>query len=155
MRKLTLLLLVTFLSSSILFAQETTKLIKFTNSTAKFTVPAGSSWEIVNIFSQSIGSKGIYQDDNGYVQADVVRVFLKSINGEIMTDLATNKLGPVYFRGPNHERTQHLPLVLPEGTVFELLITSGDYMVKGKSKCIPDNALTGYISLRQTENSAP
>ena len=104
-----------------------TKLIQFNNSAAKFSVPKGKTWEIANVFSAAIGPEGFGYDDDGYSDFDEVRVFIKSINGDVLTDLSSRQLGPVIYRGPNHERTHALPIILPGGTEFELLICTGSW----------------------------
>jgi hypothetical protein len=105
----------------------TAYLIEFKNASAKFTVPKGKTWEIVNVFSNSVGPGGFSYDASGYVKYDEVRVLIKSINGSVLTDLSKLELGPVIYRGPNHERTQALPMIFPEGTTFELVICTGKW----------------------------
>lgn len=105
----------------------TANLIEFKNSSANFTVPKGKTWEIVNVFSKSVGPGGVSFSASGYSKYDEVRIFIKSINGSVLTDLSNLELGPVIYRGPNHERTQALPIIFPEGTSFELLICTGTW----------------------------
>lgn len=102
-------------------------LIEFNNSSANFTVPKGKTWEIVNVFSKSVGPGGISFDAYGDAKYDEVRIFIKSINGSVLTDLTNLELGPVIYRGPNHERSHALPMTFPEGTSFELLICTGKW----------------------------
>ena len=105
------------------------QLIQFNNSTAKFSVPNGKTWEITNVFSAAVGPDAFGYND-GWAVYDEVRVFIKSINGDVLTDLSTWQLGPVIYRGPNHERTHALPIILPGGTEFELLICTGSWREK-------------------------
>lgn len=80
------------------------KLIEFTNANSKFIVPSGKTWVINNVFS-----------------SDIYRVYIKSINGEILTDF--NKL-----RRPSLQLdADHFPIILPENTRFELIVLDLNY----------------------------
>ncbi len=80
------------------------QLIEFTNATAKFTVPAGKTWVVNNVFSSSEIEKYEYN-----------YIILKKINN---TDYGSN--GPVLS---NYERTSFsYPIIFPEKTTFEIQI---------------------------------
>jgi hypothetical protein len=87
------------------------QLIEFTNATAKFTVTAGKTWHINNAFS-FFGRNPIYW------------IFIKSINGTILTDYSKKVYGPILYHSdvlyPNTS------LVFPENTTFELIILVGE-----------------------------
>lgn len=126
------------------------QIIEFTNSTAKFTVPAGKTWYIVNLFSDC--STNLSYDSQGNLNSDDIRIFIKSINGSIITDIANKKYGPVIYRGPNHERMQPLPIILPENSTIELVITSGNWASKNKSTMTINNGLKAYLNIVEIEN---
>jgi hypothetical protein len=124
----------------------TANLIEFKNSSANFTVPKGKTWEIVNVFSTSVGPGGVSFDVDEYPEYDEVRIFIKSINGSVLTNLTNLELGPVIYRGPNHERSHALPMIFPEGTSFELLICTGNWGVKG-SDFKANGSLRAYLNI--------
>lgn len=86
------------------------QLIEFTNATAKFTVPEGKRWTIHNAFASYPG------DDNTY------SIWIKSINGTILFDPSKMIAGKCIWSS-NLLVNLNLPLVLPENTSFELVIT--------------------------------
>lgn len=114
------------------------QLIEFTNETAKFTVPAGKTWYIINaFFDYKVDLK--YNTSGEKISKDEdTQVFIKSINGKILTDLSINKLGPM-FSGS---------LVLPENTIIEFIITSGSW-IWGPIKQYNLNA---YLNLIEVDN---
>ncbi len=88
---------------------ESAKLINFTNANAKFTVPQGKTWAIHDAFV-------IHSNDgNSYY------ILIKSLNGILMTDLSKNIYGKgLYYSNALANPT--LPILLPENTVFELIV---------------------------------
>ena len=126
------------------------QIIEFNNSTAKFTVPAGKTWYIINLFSDC--TTNLTYDSEGYLKADEIRIFIKSINGSIITDIANKKYGPVIYRGPMHERMQPLPIILPENSTIEFLVTSGDWQAKNKSAMTINNVLKAYLNIVEIDN---
>jgi hypothetical protein len=145
--KLTILLFILFLTTWNLTINAQTsipkgkaQLIEFTNATAKFTVPEGKTWYIQNTFSdwriectQPDGTTG-----------RTIRVFLKSLNGLLKTDLSKNKFGPLlYFSS----ETNSMSLIFPEKTTFELLLVSSE--INQDIKLF--NGL-GYINIIETDN---
>lgn len=82
---------------------ESAKLINFTNANAKFTVPQGKTWAIHDAFLTEPLSRDSYT------------IFIKSINGILMTDFSKNLYG-------KHLYASSLPIFLPENTVFELIV---------------------------------
>lgn len=129
------------------------KLIEFFNPSATFTVPAGKTWYIVNVFSNCATDVAVNQKDPEYNNYSEVRIFIKRINSTVLTDIEKKKFGTVVFRGPNHERVQQMPLVLPENTVIEFIITSGDWAstVEG-TKIMKNDALKAFINYIETDN---
>ena len=83
-------------------------LVEFTNTNAKFTVPAGKTWTIYQTFTAS-WKKDYF-------------IYIKSLNGVLLTNLYTNELGPLLFSIPPKDSNRILPLILPENTTIELFI---------------------------------
>ena len=128
------------------------QLIEFTNATAKFTVPAGKTWYIMNIFSSvatNIKPSTKYPESKEY---EAVRVFIKNIDNYLLTDLSKNKFGPVVYRGPNHERMQPMPIVLPENSKIEFIITSGEWDRNGTEGIKKNDILNAFLNYIEADN---
>jgi hypothetical protein len=128
------------------------QLIDFTNATAKFTVPAGKTWYIMNIFSDcatNIKPNTQYPDENDYEE---VRVFIKNIDNNLLTDFSKNKFGPVVYRGPNHERIQPMPIVLSENSIIEFIISSGDWGKIGAGGIKKNDVLNAFLNYIEVDN---
>jgi hypothetical protein len=118
--KLTIFLATLFLSVCTLSGNAQTslpkgkaQLIEFTNATAQFTVPAGKTWYLYNILTDF---ETDVKDDKGDYYVYFIRVFIKSLNGEVKTDLKTYKMGPQL----GGEGTGY-PIIFPENTSLELI----------------------------------
>jgi hypothetical protein len=102
-----------------------TQLIEFSNSSAKFTVPEGKTWYISNVFSIYKISK----ENLSFV------IYMKSINGTELTNVSEAQLGPKLFDSRDGESgytlppTIKFPLILPQNTVFELVICQSKNLV--------------------------
>jgi len=109
------------------------QLIEFTNATAKFTVPLGKTWTVHNVFTS------YPTDDNTY------SIWVKSLNGIILTDISKNILGKLLFSS-NAAANINLPLVLPENTSLELI------MIKkvGETRSLHDKS--AFFNYTETEN---
>ena len=141
------LFLVAVLSvASMLNAQEkAVKLLQFNNFSANFEVPEGKTWMIQSIFTGSIGE--IIQKEDGSTTTLPVRIFIKTLNGDIKTDYQGNRFGPQVYQSDNQSATIPYPISLPGGTKFSLVIVVGD-----PGNCKAFNG-SGYISLYEITNS--
>ncbi|MFN4952312.1 MAG: hypothetical protein ACK5F0_11885 [Flavobacteriales bacterium] len=86
-------------------------LIEFNNSTSKFIVPSGKTWQINKVFS-------IPHCENCHN----VKILIKSINGTELTNLNTKKFGPTIYNPSTYYWDNPLPLTLPENSVIEFII---------------------------------
>ena len=157
--KLSFLIVALFLSAFTSISSAQTSIPKgkamiteFTNLSSKFTVPAGKTWYIVNIFSDCAANL-VKSDDLKSLNYSEVRIFIKSINGSTLTDLTINKFGPVVYRGPNHERVHPMPIVLPENSIIEFVITTGDWSSLDQTiKIIKNDKLNAFINIVEIDN---
>lgn len=117
------------------------KLVKFTNNTATFTVPAGKTWEIINVFGERDYSQ-MTLDGEDY---DRLRVHIKSLNGNEMTNVSQNKIGPTLFRGGSNETALGMPLILPEKTTITLVILSAGFITQGWTEADSFSAYLNYV----------
>ena len=108
------------------------QLIEFTNATAKFKVPLGKTWTIHSAFTS------YPDDDNSY------GVSIKSINGIIQADISNKKIGKLLFSSNLIVNIQ--PLVLPENTSLELIITKR----VGEIRSLYDRS--AFLNYTETEN---
>ena len=81
------------------------QLTEFTNTTARFTVPAGKTWYISNIFSSSQSAK----EETNYIILKNINNTTFGSNGPILSNFARNFI--------------NYPIIFPEKTTFEIQIT--------------------------------
>ncbi len=135
--KLTIFIAGLFLSFSLFSVKAQTtvskgkaQLIEFTNANAKFTVPAGKTWYINQVFSFYYGG---------------IDVFIKGINGTELTNLELRKYGTNVYNDVN--KSIQFPIIFPENTIFELIITRSQ---PGEPPTISDQI--AYINFIETDN---
>ena len=114
------------------------QLVEFSNQTAKFMVPVGETWEIVNIWADYVVNVNIEKDE-----ADYVYIYIESLNGKILTDASNNKFGACVYRGPSHEMAIKMPIILPENTEISFVLMSRNF---NQTVSSPNNNLSGYIN---------
>jgi hypothetical protein len=123
---------------------KTPQFVQFNNFSASFEVPLGKTWVINQIFSSF--SSEIKTNVDGTTSPVPVRVFIKTLNGDIKTDFEGNRFGPQVFQSDNTAATVSYPIVLPEKTTFSLVILKGD-----PGKCSTFDG-TGYMSYYEVTN---
>ncbi|MEO9533673.1 MAG: hypothetical protein ABJG68_01640 [Crocinitomicaceae bacterium] len=139
------LLLLALISISTAIAQsKQVKLQQFNNFTAQFEVPAGKTWVIEKIFSNFTSEVKVNPD--GSISTPAVRIFIKTLNGDIKTDWQGNRFGPQVFQSNNTSATISFPITLPALTKFSLVIVEGD---PGACKAFSGS---GYISYTEISN---
>lgn len=136
--------LVIFSLTSITAQQKAPQFIQFNNFTASFTVPEGKTWVINQIFTSF--SSEVKTNVDGTKTIVPVRIFIKTLNGDIKTDYAGNRFGPQVFQSNNTSATVAYPIVLPEKTTFSLVIVKGD-----PGNCSAFDG-SGYMSLYEVVN---
>lgn len=119
--------------------------VQFNNFSASFEVPAGKTWVIHQIFSSF--SAEIKTNPDGSKTAVPVRIFIKTLNGDIKTDFAGNRFGPQVYQSNNSAATIAYPITLPEKTVFSLVLVKGD-----PGNCTAFDG-TGYMSFYEVTNN--
>lgn len=124
--------------------QKTPQFVQFNNFSASFEVPVGKTWVINQIFSSFTAE--IKTNADGTTSPVPVRVFIKTLNGDIKTDYEGNRFGPQVFQSDNTAATISYPIVLPEKTTFSLVILKGD-----PGKCSMFDG-TGYMSYYEVTN---
>jgi hypothetical protein len=146
MKSIKILLFFSFLCSIIAFAQEKEAQFKqFNNFSADFEVPEGKTWIIQSIFSSSIGE--LTKNADGTTSSLPVRIFIKTINGDIKTDYQGGRFGPQVYQSDNNLATISYPLSLPENTKFSLIIVVGN---PGEMKAF--NGI-GFMTLYEVTNN--
>lgn len=118
------------------------KLMQFNNFTANFEVPAGKTWIIHQIFTSFTTDV-----EPGTTQPKPIRIYIKTLNGDIKTDWAGNRFGPQVFQSNNTAATISYPIVFPESTKFSLVMIKGD-----PGSCAAFDG-SGYISFDEVTNN--
>ena len=140
-----LVFMLSFLTLTLSYSQQKeVKLQQFNNFTAQFEVPAGKTWVIEKIFSNFTSDVTLNSD--GSISTGAIRIFIKTLNGDIKTDWQGNRFGPQVFQSNNTSATISFPITLPALTKFSLVIVEGD---PGKCKAYSGS---GYISYTEISN---
>jgi hypothetical protein len=134
-----------FILGSATLQDKKAQFVQFNNFTANFEVPAGKTWVIHQVFSSF--SSELKTNTDGTKTAVPVRIFIKTLNGDIKTDFAGNRFGPQLFQSTNSAATVAYPLTLPEKTTFSLVIVKGD-----PGSCSAFDG-TGYMSFYEVTNN--
>lgn len=142
MKKILFICITLFLMMSLIYQEKAAKFTQFNNFTAQFEVPAGKTWVIQQIFTS-------FTEVNTNNQAPAIRIFIKTLNGDIKTDYAGNRYGPQVFQSNNTAATVAYPIVLPEKTSFSLIMLKGD-----PGSCVAFDG-TGYMSYYEVTNDLP
>ena len=120
------------------------KFTQFNNFSATFEVPVGKTWIIHQVFSNF--SAGIAANTDGTKGEIPVRIFIKTLNGDIKTDVQGYRFGPQLFQSNNKSATVNYPIVFPEKTTFSLVIIKGN-----PGNCSVYDG-SGYISYYEVAN---
>lgn len=94
-----------------------------TNSRSKLKVPEGKYW-IINQFMTDYISD-LKADSLGDFHGDEIHVFLKSIDGTILTDPAKNMYGPQVYSSIESNQSIQFPLIFTENTSFAVIVMKG------------------------------
>ena len=132
------------LSFSTLAQKEEAKFQQFNNFTAQFEVPEGKTWVIQQIFSSFAAD--VTTNTDGTSEFTPVRIFIKTLNGDIKTDWEGNRFGPQVFQSNNTSAVISYPITLPEKTKFSLVVVKGN---PGAFKSFDGSA---YISYKELTN---
>lgn len=132
------------ISTSFVNQQKTPKFIQFNNFSASFEVPLGKTWAINQIFSSFTSDASPNSDGSAAYPA--IRIFIKTLNGDIKTDYQGNRFGPQVYQSNNTAATIAYPIILPEKTSFSLIILKGD-----PGNCSTFDG-TGYMSYYELTN---
>lgn len=138
------LILLIFTANLSIGQNKSVKLQQFNNFTAQFEVPAGKTWVIEKIFSNFTSEVSVNAD--GSISTGAIRIFIKTLNGDIKTDWQGNRFGPQVFQSNNTSATISYPITLPELTKFSLVIVEGN---PGSCKAFSGS---GYMSYTEISN---
>lgn len=99
------------------------KMMTLNNSRATLKVAEGKYWTI-NQFMADYTS-GISTDTSGNVMTEEIHVFVKSINGDILTDPDQQLYGPKLFSSLHPEHALTFPILLTSNTKFTIVVYKG------------------------------
>lgn len=99
------------------------KMTLLANNRNSLTVPEGKTWIINQFVTDYVVN--LHTDSLGNVVGEELFVFLKSLNGEILTDPAQGLYGPMLYSSMHPEYTMRFPIVLPAGTKYQVILYQG------------------------------
>jgi hypothetical protein len=99
------------------------KMISMSNNRSVLKVKEG----MVMTVNQFMGdyTASVSTDSTGNPVLEEIHVFIKEINGTVLTDIASKKFGPKLYSSLHPEASIHLPMVLPAGNVFKIAVFKG------------------------------
>lgn len=99
------------------------KFIVMTNAKSVYKVKEG--YEVT--FNQFLGdyTSNITTDSLGNPVLEEIHVFIKEIDGKVLTDVANNRFGPKVYSSLHPESTINLPMVLTAGTTIKIAVYKG------------------------------
>lgn len=99
------------------------KMISMNNSRSTIKVKAGH----VTTINQFMGdyTSNITTDSTGATVLEEIHVFIKEINGTVLTNPASKKFGPKVYSSLHPEATINLPIVLTEGMTLKIAVYKG------------------------------
>ena len=100
------------------------KKVTMSNARASWTVPAGKHW-LVNQFIGDYMVDLAKDSLTGNLVGKEVHVFLKSINGTVLTDISKNMYGPQVYSSIASNHSIQFPLVLTQNTIFAIEVYKG------------------------------
>lgn len=99
------------------------KLMTLSNKRSIIKVPAGKSFTINQIICDY--SAGFSLDSLGNPITEEIHIFIKSLNGEQLTDIASKKYGPQLYSSLHPEHSIGFPLVLNAGSSISIVLLRG------------------------------
>ena len=138
------LLIAGFTAAGFMHQEKAAKFVQFNNFSASYEVPAGKTWVVNQIFTSFTNE--VKSNPDGTSNPVAIRIFIKTLNGDIKTDFEGNRFGPQVFQSNNTAATISYPIVLPEKTTFSLVMVKGD-----PGACTMFDG-TGYMSYYEVTN---
>ena len=99
------------------------RMLTMNNNRSTFKVPEGKYWVINQFITDYITN--ITTDSTGATSGEEIHIFLKAINGDVLTDLSAKKHGPQLYSSVKPENSMRFPLILTENTSFSIIILKG------------------------------
>ena len=101
----------------------TAKVIQLDNKLARLKIKEGKTWTINQIICDY--TTGVTIDSLGQPIIEEIHIFFKSINGEMLTDIAQNKFGPQLYSSLHPEHSLRFPITFSAGESFGIQIFKG------------------------------
>jgi uncharacterized coiled-coil protein SlyX len=100
------------------------KIMYMSNIKNVLKVPPGKYWTLNQFMSDY--TAGISKDSTGATITEEVHVFLKEINGTVLTDPTKKLYGPKLFSSLHPEQTIRFPILFTEGVQFKIIAFKGE-----------------------------
>ncbi|MCR4964904.1 MAG: hypothetical protein K6A41_04535 [Bacteroidales bacterium] len=124
----------------------------FTNTNAKFTVPAGKTWYVYGVHTTEMADYYVRDENWGKtLESHRIHVQLKSLNGQPVSNSSQNKYGVSFYSG-NYYNFNY-PIVLPENTTIEFeIIVETDRTQKDRGIFYEKTDVPAVISYVEYDN---
>jgi hypothetical protein len=98
-------------------------MVTLANNRNIIKVKEGKTYTLNQIISDY--SAGIVTDSLGNEQIEEIHIFVRAINGEVLTDVDKGLYGPQVYSSTHPEHAISFPIVLTEGTSFSVILMKG------------------------------
>jgi len=98
-------------------------MVTIANNRNIIKVKEGKTYTINQIISDY--SAGVVTDSLGNEQIEEIHIFVRAINGEVLTDVEKGLYGPQVYSSTHPEHAISFPIVLTEGTSFSVVLMKG------------------------------
>jgi len=99
------------------------KKVTMNNTRSLWTVPEGKHWIVNQFMSDYIAD--LAADSLGVFHGSEIFVFLKTINGTTLTDVAQGQYGPLVYSSITPYQTIQFPLIFTAKTSFSIVVYKG------------------------------
>jgi len=100
------------------------KKVTMNNVRSLWTVPEGKHWIVNQFMSDYIAD--LAADSLGVFHGSEIFVFLKTINGATLTDVAQGQYGPLVYSSMTPYQTIQYPLIFTAKTSFSIVVYKGE-----------------------------
>ena len=100
------------------------KILTLTNRRAAIVVPEGRVWTLNSFIGDYFS--GSHTDSSGNLIGTEIHIFIKAINGQVLTNVEAGKFGPQLFSSLHPNQSLRLPIVLGAKTAISIQIFEGE-----------------------------
>jgi hypothetical protein len=117
--------------------QGTVKFMTLANNRSTIKVKEGKTVTINQLITDY--SAGVVTDSLGNESIEEIHIFIKALNGEILTDVTKGLYGPQVYSSTHPEHAISFPIALTSGSSFSIVMMKGEMNAlvpyEGKAHC--------------------